>query len=304
MLDVLQRSAAFLFIIVLGYVLKRVGLFGKTDYKIVTKIILNITLPAAVITSFSSYEPEASVLFCVLFGLLFNILSLCLALPISRKKPLASKAIWLNSSSGGNIGAFALPFVQSFLPPVGVVATCLFDVGNAIMCTGGTYALTSGLVSGEKTKPSQILRKLLSSTPFITYVLMLILTLTGIRIPGGVIEFISPIARANPFLAMLMVGLMFDISLDRSMLKNATGVLLLRFGLSVAAAVGCYFLLPLPMSIRKALCICVFAPVSVAATAFSEKAGGSSTEAGFINSVSILISIAGIITMLTLFGSV
>lgn len=304
MLDVLQRSAAFLFIIVLGYVLKRAGLFGKTDYKIVTKIILNISLPAAVITSFSSYEPDATILFCVVFGLLYNVLGLCFGLLFGRKKEAASKAIWFNSSSGGNIGAFALPFVQSFLPPVGVVATCLFDVGNAIMCTGGTYALTSGMVSGEKTTFSQILRKLLSSTPFVTYVLMLILTLTGIRTPAGVIDFISPIARANPFLAMLMVGLMFDISLDRSMLKNATGVLLLRFGLSVLVALGCYFLLPLPLIVRKAMCICVFAPVSVAATAFSEKAGGNSAEAGFINSASIVISIVAIITMLSLFGSV
>ena len=41
---------------------------------------------------------------------------------------------------------------KAFLGPFAVVATCMFDVGNSIMCTGGTYALTSGLVhTGENT---------------------------------------------------------------------------------------------------------------------------------------------------------
>ena len=56
--------------------------------------------------------------------------------------------------AGYNIGCFTLPFAQSFLGPFAVVATCMFDVGNSIMCTGGTYALTSGLVhTGEKYEP-------------------------------------------------------------------------------------------------------------------------------------------------------
>ena len=72
--------------------------------------------------------------------------------------------------AGYNIGCFTLPFAQSFLGPFAVVATCMFDVGNSIMCTGGTYALTSGLVhTGEKYEPvnlRSIAAKLLGSVPF------------------------------------------------------------------------------------------------------------------------------------------
>ena len=32
---------------------------------------------------------------------------------------------------------------------LGVVVTCLFDAGNAVMCTGGSYALTSKVVGGK-----------------------------------------------------------------------------------------------------------------------------------------------------------
>lgn len=303
MLQALEKPGVFLLIICLGYILKRVGLFEKTDYKILTKIVLNITLPAAVIVSFSSYQPDSALLFCVLLGLGFTSLALGLAMGISRKFSASSRAIWYNSSPGYNIGAFTLPFVQSFLPPVGVVATCLFDIGNSIMCNGGAYALTAGMLNGEKMRFSKILRRLVSSVPFDTYMLMLVLTLCGVQVPQGVAQFIQPIAGANPFVAMLMVGLMFDVSGDKTMLRNVGGVLLLKYCLATAGALLCYFVLPLPLEVRQTLCICVFAPASVSCTAFSEKAGGSSAEAGCINSLSIVISICCILSLLAMFGS-
>ena len=46
-----------------------------------------------------------------------------------------------------------MPFVQTLFPAQLAVTTCLFDAGNAIMMTGGSYALT-GLVAGKE--PSSI----------------------------------------------------------------------------------------------------------------------------------------------------
>lgn len=45
MAQVLLKSASFICLILLGYVLKKLGVFSQTDYKIFPKIILNITLP-------------------------------------------------------------------------------------------------------------------------------------------------------------------------------------------------------------------------------------------------------------------
>ena len=61
----------------------------------------------------------------------------------------------------------------------------MFDVGNSIMCTGGTYALTSGLVhTGEKYEPvnlRSIAAKLLVSVPFVVYMLMLVCAVLQLR---------------------------------------------------------------------------------------------------------------------------
>ena len=45
MAEVLQHSASYVFILALGYFLKRVGVFGKQDYKVLTQVVLCITLP-------------------------------------------------------------------------------------------------------------------------------------------------------------------------------------------------------------------------------------------------------------------
>ena len=56
----LERAAASVFMILLGYALKRAGFFSKSDADTVAKLCLNITLPAAIITGFGSYKQDFS----------------------------------------------------------------------------------------------------------------------------------------------------------------------------------------------------------------------------------------------------
>ena len=304
MLNILLRSASFVSLIVIGYLLKRARFFGPKDYTIVMKLVLNLTLPAAVITSFSSSPVDLSLLLCTLIGFSMNVILLGVAVATSRSRSRNSRAIWLNSVPGYNIGAFALPFVQSFFPATGVVVCCLFDAGSALMCTGGTYAISSSLL-GDKGGISlkAIGKKLTSSMPFMTYLSMLVLSILGIRLPDALVSFISPMASANPFLAMIMIGMMFDLNLDRETLRDVRGMVLIRVLASIIAATCFYFLLPFPLEVRKALCIVVMAPVSVASTAFAEKAGGDPAASACINSLCILISVLSIVTLLMLFGT-
>lgn len=303
MVQILVKSASFVAIIITAYLLKRFGLFGPKDYKIVTKLVLNVTLPCAVITSFASYQPELTLLVCTAIGFLMNWFMLGIAFCISRKGCLSSRALWLNCCPGYNIGTFALPFVQSFLSPACVVACCLFDAGSATMCSGGTYALSCGILGENGTFSfKQIGGKLIRSVPFMSYVVMLIVTVLGVTIPQGLVSFVKPVANANPFLAMFMIGLMFDTRVEKGKFREVAGILAIRTGLAVAASMACLFLLPLELPIRQALAITLFAPVSVTSTAYSEKVGADPAEAGCLNSLSIPISIVGITAMLVIFG--
>ena len=53
MLEILTRAGSFVAIIVLGFVLKKIGVFREEDFGVLSRITIRITLPAAIITSFA-----------------------------------------------------------------------------------------------------------------------------------------------------------------------------------------------------------------------------------------------------------
>ncbi len=150
--DILIKAFSFILIIAIGYSFKRIGVFGPKDYKIITKIIMNITLPCALVTGFANFKMDTSMLFIILLGFLGNIIMSFVGFVLARNKENKEKAFNMLNLAGYNIGCFTLPYVQSFMGAYAVGITSLFDIGNSIMCTGGTYALASVLLVKEMTK--------------------------------------------------------------------------------------------------------------------------------------------------------
>ena len=56
MLDIIMRAGSFIAIIVLGYVLKKIGFFKQEDFGLLSKITIRITLPCTIITSFAGKQ--------------------------------------------------------------------------------------------------------------------------------------------------------------------------------------------------------------------------------------------------------
>jgi len=304
MIPILLKSASLISFIVLGYVLKRLGLFGKDDYRIPVKIVMNITMPCAAIVSFASYPPDLSLLLVVCLGFGMNCLMLAAAYLCSRSVARPARAVWLNCVPGFNIGAFAMPFVQSFLSPGSLVGTCLFDTGSALMCNGTTYAISCNILDGSKgLNIKRIVKALLHSVPFLTYFILFIVTLCKLPIPQGLVNFITPAANANAFMAMLMVGMMLDLNIEKTYLKQMAGILALRYSITIAASALFYFCLPLSLEIRQSLAVTVFAPVGMVSTALCVKAGGDPAVAAGTNSLSILISLPCMVALMVIFGA-
>ena len=86
MASILWKAISFAFIIFLAFGLKKLGLFKPTDYTVMVKIVLNITLPAAVIVSFATTTLDLSMLIVTLLGFLANGAMLLIGLGLSRKK--------------------------------------------------------------------------------------------------------------------------------------------------------------------------------------------------------------------------
>ena len=296
MLVVLSKAIAFVLIILIGYMCKRRGVFAPTDYQLVSKIVLNITLPCAVISSFAHFQLDLSLLAAVALGLSGNCVMLFVALMLTRRETLAAKIFYIFSLAGYNIGCFTLPFAQAFLTPFAVVALCMFDVGNSIMCTGMTYALTAsciGYADGHKDRFSMksIAEKLLHSAPFVVYISMLILSLAGVQFPKSVYTFTDIVGAANPFLSMLMIGMMFEIRLDKQAMGYVKELFSVRYLISLACAGAFIYFAPFKQEVNYVIALAFMAPCTIIGPIFVDKLGGNVQLASLFNSMTIITSV-------------
>ena len=302
MILVLFKALSFLAIIFLGYFLKRKGFFSEIDKNIITKIALNITLPASIISSFVSFEKNNSLFILVFMGLVIGIFMFLTGALVSLGKNRETRIFYMLNCPGYNIGSFSMPFIQGFIGHQGVIATCMFDTGNALMTCGGSYAATSAVIggNGEKFGFRDFLIKLFSSVPFDTYLLAFILAVIGFRLPEALANLISTTASANGFMAMLMLGLSLDFDIDKSFYGEIFKMLVIRYLVSAVLAVLIYFVFPLPELLKQVLTIVVFSPTSALVPAFTRKCGGNDKAAGFAGSVSIIISVSIMVMLVTL----
>ena len=292
MAEILMKAGSFIAIIILGYVLRRRGFFKEEDFYVLSRIVLKITLPAAIVTNFTGIDMKPSMLLMSLLGLGGGIILTGMAFLISAGKNGEEKAFNIINLTGYNIGNFTMPFAQSFLGPLGVVATSLFDSGNALVCLGGTYSVAV-MAKGEKGRFSimPIIKTLLSSVPFDAYLLMTVLSLLHLSLPAPMVSFTGIIANGNAFMAMLMLGVGFKMTLDKSRMGKIIQILFIRYSVSIALAAAFYFLLPFELEYRQALAILALSPIASAAPAFTGDLDGDIGLASAVNSISIVISI-------------
>lgn len=300
MTEILVRAGCFVAIIVLGAVLRRAGFFKREDFSLLSKIVIRITLPAAIITNFAGRELDHSLLILILIGFLCGAAHMLTAWLLNRRRDSAAQAFAVLNTSGVNIGNFVLPFAQGFLGPAGVMVVSLFDVGNAVTCLGGSYSMAGMLLDkGKRFSLKPVLLSLVKSFPLITYILACTLCLLHINLPGPIVSLAGIIGNANAFLAMLMLGVGFR--LDGSRIPEVLRLLLPRYLVGMALAALCYFLLPVQPIYRTALIIPFLGPVATAAPAFTALLKGDYELASAVNSCSILISIVLITAALIFF---
>lgn len=303
--EIILRAVSLALVIAAGIALRSFRVVGEEAGAYVKTILMYLTLPAAIITNFSKIERlDGSMMLLILLGIGANLAMIALGACLTKSKSRDEKAVYMNCLPAYNIGAFCLPFVQSFLPPAGSVTACLFDAGNSLMCTGGTYAIVMECLSDRKEGIDfkGIGKRLFTSPPLVTYVCMICLSLACVRIPQPVLTLLSPAAAANPFIAMLMIGLLFRIEFKKSYFLSIFKLVGLRHLFSVAASLVYYFALPFSLAVRQALVLVSFGPMSVVASVFTGKCGGDEGKASAANSITIICSVIEITVLLVVMG--
>ena len=270
--SVLVKVVSFIAVIVVGYLLKRVGFFRAEDFRLIAGLVLKVTLPCAIISNFTRIDVDAALFVLVLLGLGCNLVTVAAGWLASKRGDSAEQAFNIINFSGYNVGCFALPFLQSFVSPMGVVAACIWDTGNSIMCTGATYSIAAAVAGKNEGGGARLFfRRMFSSVPMDVYVAMTILAFLGwqIHLPDAVTTFAGILGNANPFLAMLMIGIGFELKLAPGSGLHIAKTLFCRYLIAAALAFLFYNYLPFDQEVRKVLAILAFAPLSAVCTIYT-----------------------------------
>lgn len=300
MLQVLTRAGCFVAIILLGFLLKKIGIFKDSDFSVLSNVVLKVTLPAAIITNFANKELDPSMFTLALIGLLFGAVYIAAAFIMNLHSSKEQRAFEILNLPGYNIGCFAMPFIQNFLGPIGVIATSLFDVGNGFICLGTSFSIAAMVKDGGKFSVKRVLKTLSKSIPFLCYLIMPTLCLLHIPVPEVITSFAGIIGNANAFLAMFMIGVGFKLTAERSQIGKILRVLSVRFLLAAVFALLCYFLLPFSSEIRKTLVLLAFSPIGAAVPPFTGELKSDVGLSSAINSVCIICSIIFMVVLLIL----
>lgn len=298
MQDILIRSGCYIAIIILGFLLRRIGFFKESDFSVLSKIVVRITLPAALIVNAATRQLDPRLLILTLLGFGSSLLYTGVGWLIGRSEGKDAQAFSILNLSGYNIGVFIIPFTQVFLGTTGVMAAGIFDMGNAFLCLGGAFSIAAAVKNGTGFDMKRVFKTMATSVPLLVHIGTFAMNLLHIKFPSVVVDCAGIIANANAFLAMLMIGVGFRLQLDRSQIGQILRILIARFGIAIPLSLAYWYLLPFDRIVRLTLVIISVAPLASAAPSFTEEAGCDSGLSCTVSSLMVLISIILVVTLL------
>ena len=301
MSNVLTQTIVYVVLLFAGYGFKKAGIFKVEDTDFLKKVILYLTMPAMAVNGLKDLELQPSFLWCFLVGFGTSTILMLVGMAATRKKSPEEKVMYLFNFNTYNIGNFAIPFLTGLLSTDGFAALCLFDIGVAIYLYGIDYSLAEAVKGGKSRFSLKFLLKKIFTSPITDmYLLMILLAALHLRLPEPVLKLASVMGNANAFLAMLSIGILFELKLDRKNLWEMVKFFALRYGTILVIMAGVILFIPFSPDIHQAICVLLAAPVASIAPLLTQNAGGDGAKAAQINSVSILLGIAGMMIVYAL----
>ena len=201
--DVLGEMLVILFAIVAGFAAKRLGyLGGETDQKL-SKLLLNITMPAMMVASVITGDelPEVSVILSVLeVAVIFYVLAFAFALAVPHFLPgtAAQKGVWRFALAFPNVGFIGYPVARALFGEGAIFyAVILVLPFNLLAYTLGPLMLAGA----ARFRWQQLL-----SPCIVASVLGLVLALARLRPPALVGEMLDFVGSITVPLSLLVVG--------------------------------------------------------------------------------------------------
>lgn len=291
--DVLAEMLVILFAIAAGYGANRLGyLGGETDQKL-SKLILNITMPAMIVAAVITGEelPEISVILSILeVGVVFYVLEFAFVLTVPKLLPgtAGQKGVYRYTLAFPNVGFIGYPVAVALYGEGALFYAAILALPFNLL----SYSLGPLMLAGA----GRFRWRQLLSPCIVASVLGLVLALTRLRPPAIVGEMLDFVGSITVPLSLLVVGSLLAHMSPGKVLRSPKLWVLSVLRLLVMPALLCLVLRGMHIE-AMVLGIAVSQmgmPVAVNGTLLSMEYGGD-TEA--MAQVTFLTTLGAIVTI-------
>lgn len=201
--DVLAEMLVILFAIAAGYAANHLGyLGGETDQKL-SKLILNITMPAMIVAAVITGEelPEISVILSILeVGVVFYVLEFAFVLTVPKLLPgtAGQKGVYRYTLAFPNVGFIGYPVAVALYGDGALFYAAILALPFNLL----SYSLGPLMLAGA----GRFRWRQLLSPCIVASVLGLVLALTRLRPPAMVGEMLDFVGSITVPLSLLVVG--------------------------------------------------------------------------------------------------
>jgi len=278
-------------IIALGYIFKRIGLVKETDGEGISRIIFNITLPSLVITTFSTIVIDRTLMLMPVLSLVFGLIMTVIGLFVFKRENNKDKGMLSMLVPGFNVGLFSYPLIESVWGKEGLKYISMFDMGNSVIVFGVCY-ITASIFSmeGSKVDFKGVLKRAASSIPFMSYIVTLVVNLSGLHFPGLMLDITGILSKANMPLSLLLLGIFLSFKFEKEHLVKMAKILGLRYGIGIAVGVIMYLFLPVEPLFKNILLLAFSLPISMSVIPYSVQFDYDKKFVGTINNMTIILS--------------
>ncbi|UYP45187.1 hypothetical protein NEF87_001472 [Candidatus Lokiarchaeum ossiferum] len=295
-------------IIMLGFFLRQVKIFRIEDGRTLSKIIINITLPAVILNTISKIQIDFSLGIMPLICLIYTIIVLGFNMIVSRNLVPQDKGVLLMTVITFNVGNFAYPIFEGIWGEIGLAYAAMFDIGNAFVIFALCYIIAAinspkNLVEEKKPEIKVILKKALTSPPLVSYFLALLLNILHLTIHPSITAFLDVFAKANMGIVLLCLGILLDFHFNKQQWHSILQIFLIRYSFGIGFGLLCYFFLPFSELVRTLIFILLILPVGMSIIPYGVEFGFDEQKIATICNLTIIISFLLMWLIIGIFGT-
>lgn len=211
-LSVLLKMIQLFAVIIIGAIANKCGIFNKDTRVKVTKIVLNITMPAMMLASICGDtklpgRKEILVLLFVAVSLYVVQLVCALIVPVILRSKPDEIGIYRFMVMFGNVGFIGFPVTQAIFGDASVFYTTVFNLPfNLFLFTCGVYFLLASSADKDAQNPQKLSLATFLTPAFLSSIIVIVFALGKIPVPAMIGDTCTMVGNATTPAALMIIG--------------------------------------------------------------------------------------------------